>query len=173
MARAIVRNPHVLLMDEATASIDERTDALIQTMIKTQFTNTTVITIAHRLNTLIQFDKIMVLEKGKVAQFGKPIDLLKEEGILSTLVKGNGKEYERRMIMLAENKDLILEEGVEIDEEENDDKDKIISYRQEGNAEKNIPEDEDDLYGSLLSIGDMAYDDGRSIPLSQVGKKYN
>ncbi len=58
-------------MDEATASIDEKTDELIQNMIRTQFTNvilnlikTTVITIAHRLNTIIYYDKILVLDHG-------------------------------------------------------------------------------------------------------------
>lgn len=51
-------------MDEATASIDEKTDETIQNMIRTEFKQTTVITIAHRLNTIIYYDKILVLDHG-------------------------------------------------------------------------------------------------------------
>ena len=53
-------------MDEATSSLDELTDLKIQQMIKHEFQNTTVITIAHRLNTIIQYDKIMVLNNGVI-----------------------------------------------------------------------------------------------------------
>ena len=111
----------------------------------------------------------MVLEKGKVAQYGTPIELLKQEGILSTLVKGNGKEYERRMIYLAENKDLILEEGAEIEEEENDDK--IKSHVNEDPPQNDVPQDDDNVFSSLLSIGDFPMDDGRAIPATLTGKK--
>lgn len=64
LARALIRNPKVLLMDEATASIDLKTDEMIQKMISEEFKETTVITIAHRLNTIINYDKILVLDKG-------------------------------------------------------------------------------------------------------------
>lgn len=56
-------------MDEATASIDEKTDYILQKMIKTEFKEATVITIAHRLNTIIQYDKILVLLDGKIVDF--------------------------------------------------------------------------------------------------------
>lgn len=64
IARAIVRKPKILLMDEATASIDEKTDEIIQKIIADDMPNTTVITIAHRLNTVMAYDKIMVLSEG-------------------------------------------------------------------------------------------------------------
>ena len=79
LARALIRNPKVLLMDEATASIDLKTDQLIQEMIKTEFKDATVITIAHRLNTIIDYDKILVLDKGKIQEYDRPSTLVKNE----------------------------------------------------------------------------------------------
>lgn len=76
MARALIRKPKVLLMDEATASIDEKTDELIQKMIRTEFKDTTVITIAHRLNTIIYYDKILVLERGEIKEYDTPLSLV-------------------------------------------------------------------------------------------------
>jgi len=60
LARAFCERPKILLMDEATANIDEKTDKDIQNLIKTQFRDTTIVTVAHRLNTIIQYDKILV-----------------------------------------------------------------------------------------------------------------
>jgi ABC-type multidrug transport system fused ATPase/permease subunit len=60
IARAFISKPKILLMDEATANIDEKTDQAVQALIKSEFSDTTVITIAHRLNTIIQYDKILV-----------------------------------------------------------------------------------------------------------------
>lgn len=63
-------------MDEATANIDHLTDSLIQKMIKTEFQNSTVITIAHRLHTVIEYDRILVLADGRIAEFDSPRNLL-------------------------------------------------------------------------------------------------
>ncbi len=102
MARALIRKPKILLMDEATASIDEMTDQLIQKMIKEEFLNSTVITIAHRLNTIISYDRIMVLDRGTVAEFDTPWNLLrKEDSHLLGLVREQGKEFESEMIKIA------------------------------------------------------------------------
>jgi len=107
MARALVRRPKVLLMDEATASIDELTDHLIQKMIKTEFTETTVITIAHRLNTIIQYDKILVLDQGNIAEFDDPAVLVNKEGsYFAKLIKENGPEFEEKMKFLATHKEI-------------------------------------------------------------------
>ena len=79
LARAIIRKPKLLLMDEATASIDEVTDHKIQEMLKTQFTNVTTLTIAHRIQTIIEYDKILVLEAGNIVDFDTPHNLLDKE----------------------------------------------------------------------------------------------
>lgn len=111
MARALIRKPKVLLLDEATASIDEMTDHLIQKMIRSEFTDTTVITIAHRLNTIIQYDKIMVLDKGKIVEFDAPDVLLEDEGgAFLKLIREQGADFEERMKNLARNKDSLQEE---------------------------------------------------------------
>ena len=79
-------------MDEATASIDLNTDAMIQKMIESEFKDTTVITIAHRLNTIINYDKILALENGSFVEFDSPLNLLENpDSYLSKSVKGVGK----------------------------------------------------------------------------------
>ena len=105
MARALIRKPKILLMDEATASIDEMTDHLIQKMIKEEFVNSTVITIAHSLNTIIEYDRIMVLDRGNLVEFDTPFNLLQNsEGYFTKLIKEQGKQFEQEMLDLARKK---------------------------------------------------------------------
>ncbi len=86
IARAILRKPKILVMDEATASIDSETDSLIQSMIRTKFADCTVLTIAHRLHTIIDSSKILVMDKGVVGEYDTPEVLLKkEEGLFKGL----------------------------------------------------------------------------------------
>jgi ATP-binding cassette subfamily C (CFTR/MRP) protein 1 len=76
IARALLRKPKILVMDEATASVDNDTDALIQSMVRDRFKDATVLTIAHRLHTIIDYDKIMVLDSGRLVEMDSPANLL-------------------------------------------------------------------------------------------------
>jgi ATP-binding cassette subfamily C (CFTR/MRP) protein 1 len=76
LARAMLRSSKVLILDEATASVDLQTDKLMQQIISDHFTDCTIISIAHRLQTIRNFDKIAVFENGRVAEYGEPDALL-------------------------------------------------------------------------------------------------
>ena len=80
IARSLLRNPKILVMDEATSSIDNSTDAAIQTMIRENFAGATVLTIAHRLNTIMDSDRVLILDNGRVAEYDSPQSLLQKEG---------------------------------------------------------------------------------------------
>lgn len=76
LARAILRNNKILIMDEATANVDLETDTLIQRTIRKKFESCTVLTIAHRLETILNSDKVLVMSEGEVVEFDKPSMLL-------------------------------------------------------------------------------------------------
>jgi ATP-binding cassette subfamily C (CFTR/MRP) protein 1 len=80
LARAMLRRSKILIIDEATASVDLQTDELMQQIILDHFADCTIIAVAHRLQTIRHFDKIAVFENGRVVEFGKPDALLADEG---------------------------------------------------------------------------------------------
>jgi len=78
LARALLRKSKILVLDEATAAVDLETDDLIQNTIRKEFKNCSVLTIAHRLNTIMDYDRVMVLDKGLIKEFDTPSNLLKD-----------------------------------------------------------------------------------------------
>lgn len=80
LARAILSRPRLLILDEATSAVDMATDTLIQRSIREEFANTTLLVVAHRLSTVADFDRILVMRDGKAEEYGSPRDLLEKEG---------------------------------------------------------------------------------------------
>ncbi|XP_053388123.1 multidrug resistance-associated protein 1-like isoform X2 [Mercenaria mercenaria] len=88
LARTLLNKTKVLVLDEATAAVDLETDSLIQQTIRTQFSDCTIFTIAHRLNTIMDYDRVMVLDKGLIKEFAAPRELLNDrEGIFHSMAK--------------------------------------------------------------------------------------
>ncbi len=87
LARAMLKNARVLVLDEATASVDIATDGLIQKTLRTVFQQCTIVTIAHRLNTIMDYDLIVVLDRGHVVEQGSPGALMKQRGWFHGMVR--------------------------------------------------------------------------------------
>lgn len=112
MARAILQKTKILVLDEATANVDLETDNLIQMKLKTSFESSTVILIAHRLATVIDADRILVMDKGKGEEFDHPFKLLvndpendteitNRDGLLSKMLLATGKETAESLFKIA------------------------------------------------------------------------
>lgn len=80
IARAILRRTNIIIMDEATSQIDSNLDDQIQKTIREEFSSAIVITIAHRLKTIMDYDRVLVLDDGKIVEFGQPGELFKTTG---------------------------------------------------------------------------------------------
>lgn len=80
LARALLRKTKILVLDEATAAVDLKTDHLIQSTIRTQFDDCTVLTIAHRLSTIMDYTRVIVMERGSIAEMDSPSQLIRLQG---------------------------------------------------------------------------------------------
>ncbi|KAI3476946.1 hypothetical protein L1887_61443 [Cichorium endivia] len=91
LARALLRKSKILVLDEATASVDFFCDELIQTTIRKEFADCTICTIAHRLNTILDHDRVLVLDQGAVTEFASPAELLEDkQSIFYSMAKDSG-----------------------------------------------------------------------------------
>ncbi len=105
LARAIVSRPRVMVLDEATSAVDMHTDALIQRSIREEFTDASLVVIAHRLSTIADFDRVLVLSDGKVAEFGTPRELWEkaEGGMFRAMCEESGEREKLRGVVFGEN----------------------------------------------------------------------
>lgn len=113
LARAILKKSKILVLDEATSNIDLETEKMIQEKIKYFFSDSTVLTIAHRIQTIADYDRILVLDKGEIVEIGEPFILLTNEenrnevtkkGILANFVLSLGEKKANEILEIARNK---------------------------------------------------------------------
>eukprot|EP01065_Artemidia_motanka_P009171 TRINITY_DN14686_c0_g1_i1.p1 TRINITY_DN14686_c0_g1~~TRINITY_DN14686_c0_g1_i1.p1 ORF type:complete len:1358 (+),score=454.93 TRINITY_DN14686_c0_g1_i1:61-4134(+) len=90
LARTLLRDVRIVVMDEPTSNVDPRTDAIMQRVVRSAFRYCTVVTIAHRLDTVIDGDMVLVMDKGRVLESGQPAALLAAGGALATMVEQQG-----------------------------------------------------------------------------------
>nr|UMW71136.1 ABC transporter subfamily C2 [Spodoptera frugiperda] len=130
LARAILRSNKILIMDEATANVDPQTDALIQKTIRKQFATCTVLTIAHRLNTIMDSDRVLVMDQGVAAEFDHPYILLSNPNSkFSSMVKETGDNMSRILFEVAKTKYESDSKTADYKDHDGDYKDHDIDYK--------------------------------------------
>ncbi|KAH8694934.1 putative ABC multidrug transporter [Talaromyces proteolyticus] len=102
LARAVSRRAKVVLLDEATASVDQETDEHIQRLIRSEFPDSTIIAIAHRLRTIVDYDRVIVMGGGEVLETGTPVELIEQKGVFCDMLRSTG-EYEE-LVRIVEHK---------------------------------------------------------------------
>ncbi|KAK4658726.1 hypothetical protein QC762_104050 [Podospora pseudocomata] len=104
LARAIVSRPRIMVLDEATSAVDMHTDGLIQRSIREEFTDATLLVIAHRLSTIADFDRVLVLSDGCVAEYGSPKELWEkgEGGIFRGMCEESGEKEKLKAVIFGQ-----------------------------------------------------------------------
>lgn len=113
LARGLVRRSKVIILDEATASVDQTTEERVQQIIRSEFMESTLITISHRLRAIMEYDKVLVLDKGKIVEwppdcislkhrFDTPLKLLEKKGMFHEMVLESGEYNE--LMQIAKNR---------------------------------------------------------------------
>jgi ABC-type multidrug transport system fused ATPase/permease subunit len=101
LSRAILRKNKILVLDEPTANVDSRTDKLLQDAVAKSFADATIIAVAHRLDTVIDYDKILVLGDGRVLEYGSPHELIERGDAFASMVADTGEEMAATLRMRA------------------------------------------------------------------------
>lgn len=101
LARAMLQNKEYLILDEATSNLDLETDALVQQLIREKFGGKTIVAVAHRLQTIADFDRIVVLSGGRVVEAGSPPELYRKRGEFYSMV--NSTKMTKRLVLQSMN----------------------------------------------------------------------
>ncbi|TIB31951.1 hypothetical protein E3P84_02752 [Wallemia ichthyophaga] len=104
ITKAILNRSKVIIFDESTSAVDYKTDELIQTTIREEFTNSTIFTIAHRLRTVIDYDVIAVMDSGRIVELGSPAQLLNKQSRFMEMCKATGKQEYSTLKKMANDK---------------------------------------------------------------------
>ncbi|KAH1469916.1 hypothetical protein KXV58_001812 [Aspergillus fumigatus] len=101
IARAVCRRSKVVLLDEATASVDHETDMHMQKLLRSMFPDSTIIAIAHRLRTIMDYDRVLVMAEGEIIENDSPANLIKKQGVFWSMLQNTG-EYDELVQMVRE-----------------------------------------------------------------------
>jgi len=104
LARILLSKNKFLILDEATSNLDPQTDAYINSIIRDKFKEATVLAVAHRLDTVVDYDKIIVVEKGLIVEEGDPYDLIREKGRFYNMIQHSGKTEAEHILREIRNK---------------------------------------------------------------------
>ena len=101
IARSMVNKPKIVLMDEATANIDSNTDSSLQKMLRKEFKDSTIITIAHRIDTIINYDRLFVFDKGRLVEKGTLKELMIGETQFKKVIEELGEDFKQKIELLS------------------------------------------------------------------------
>lgn len=115
LARALLAEPRILILDEATNLVDDSTDMAVQQIIREEFRNSTILVVAHKLSSVADFDSILVLDSGRVAEYGSPGQLLGQGNMFYEMVEQSGQAERIRSIIGEASNGQV--DGVSVDTE--------------------------------------------------------